>query len=172
MSIIEIALLFGQMGLLAFGGGFTVIADLQRELVTVRGLFTEEQFATAYALGASTPGPGLLYVIPLGYQLAGIAGAITALGSFVAPTVTIAILVSRQWERIKGSPWVRAANEVLVPVSVGLMGAGLLTVARPVLGDVGGMALAVLGAAIIASRRIEGMVVVVVCGALGVLGLL
>ena len=56
MNLIDLALLFLRTGVVSFGGGTSVVADLQHELVDRTGAITRDQFFTAFAIGQATPG--------------------------------------------------------------------------------------------------------------------
>lgn len=172
MSVIDIALLFLRMGAVSFGGGSSVLSELQHELVDQRGAMSQQQFATAYALGQATPGPGVLFILPLGLYAAGVPGAIVALVAFLVPPLLLQILVAAQWERLSRSASIRALDRTLVPISVGLIGASLHILGVPLLSD--GMAMAALVAAAALSMlfRINPSIIVLGGGLLGVLGIL
>jgi chromate transporter len=72
-TVVEVFLVFAKLGLLSVGGGTSMLAEMQREAVG-RGWLTQSQFVEAYAIGQMTPGPGSLFVVPMGYQAAGISG--------------------------------------------------------------------------------------------------
>ena len=171
MSLPDLALLMLRLGALSFGGGLAVLAEMKREIVDVRGVMSAADFAHTYALGQLTPGPGMLYLIPLGFRAAGAAGAVVAVIGFLAPPVVLQLLLAGQWARLRKNRWIRAANRGFVPISLGLVGAGLLTLATPLLGE----PIAIVGvviAAIAATRiRVSPTVIVLGAGALGVIGL-
>ncbi|GAC1487824.1 MAG: chromate transporter [Candidatus Limnocylindrales bacterium] len=135
MSLVELALLFVRVGAVSFGGGSSVLAELQHELVDQRSAVSQQQFLTAYALGQATPGPGILFLIPLGFYVAGAAGAVVALVAFLAPPLLLQIVVARQWERLSRSASIRALDRALIPVSVGLIGASLYALGVPLFQD-------------------------------------
>ena len=57
MSILlELFLLFAEIGATTFGGGYAMLPILQRELVEKRHWTTEEQLMDYYAIGQCTPG--------------------------------------------------------------------------------------------------------------------
>lgn len=167
MSVGEIVLLFLRLGAVSFGGGLSVLAEVQREVVEERGALTEEEFATAFALGQATPGPGILYLVPLGYRLAGVPGAIAALASFLVPPLFFQLVVARQWDRLHRSGWVRATNRALVPISIGLVGASLHTLGSPLLGDPLDAAWLVVATAAALASRVTPTLVVLGAGAIG-----
>jgi chromate transporter len=171
VSLVDLALLFGRLGAVSFGGGSSVLAELQRELVA-RGAVTQQQFLNAYALGQATPGPGILFLVPLGFYVAGVPGAIVATIAFLTPPLLLQIVVASQWERLSRSPWIRALDRTLVPVSVGLIGASLFSLGEPLL-PVPAHVLGVLVAMIAAlAFRVSPAVIVISAGLLGLLGVL
>ncbi len=172
MSLLEIVLLFLRMGSLSFGGGLTILAELQHELVDERGVMSERDFATAFALGQGTPGPGVLYLIPLGFKIAGVPGALAALVSFLVPPLVFQLVIAQQWERLTRSGWVRAVNRTLVPLSLGLVGASLHTLGTPLLTDAANVLALVLAATAALTFRVSPPVIVLGAGILAIVGLL
>lgn len=61
----------------SFGGGNTLLAGLERELVQT-GVISPKQFAVAVALGQSTPGPLAAFTTAVGSAVAGFGGAVAA----------------------------------------------------------------------------------------------
>jgi len=113
VSLIDLALLFLRVGAVSFGGGSSVLAELQHDLVDQRAALTQQQFLTAYALGQATPGPGILFLVPMGFYAAGAPGAIVALVAFMVPPLFLQVIVASQWERLSRSPWIRALDRTL-----------------------------------------------------------
>jgi len=171
VSLTDVALLFLRTGLVSFGGGTSVIAELQHALVDNTAAITRQQFLTAYALGQATPGPGILFLIPLGFYTAGAAGAAVALVAFLIPPLLLQIVVASQWERMSGSPWIRATDRALVPISVGLIGASLFSLGTPMLGDPKTVVAIVIATLIAVTVRPSPSLVVLGAGLLGLLGL-
>ncbi len=172
MTLLDIALLFARVGAVSFGGGSSVLAELQHELVDQRGALTQQQFLTAYALGQATPGPGILFLVPMGYYAAGVAGGAIALLAFMIPPVLLQVIVASQWERLSHSVWIRAIDRTLVPVSVGLIGASVHALGVPLLGD-GRALIGFLAAAVVSLVfRPNPSLIVLAGGVLGLLGVL
>jgi chromate transporter len=171
MSLFDIALLFLRTGVVSFGGGSSVIADLQHELVDRSGAITRDQFFTAFAIGQATPGPGILYLVPLGYYAAGVAGAAVAFVSFMIPPMLLQIVMASRWERMSGSPWIRATDRALIPISVGLIGASLFSLGGPMLASPVSVVGIVVAALIGIAFRPTPSLVVLAGGVLGLLGL-
>ena len=170
MSLIDLALVFVRAGVVSFGGGTSIIADLQHELVDRSAVLTQDQFFNAYAIGQATPGPGILYIVPLGFYAAGVAGAAIAMLAFLIPPMLLQIVVASRWEQLSGSPWIRAADRTFVPISVGLIGASLYALGVPMLADPVRVLGIVVAAVIGVVFRPTPSVIVLAGGLLGLLG--
>ena len=170
MNLVELALLFARTGVVSFGGGTSVVADLQHELVDRTSAVTREQFFNAFAIGQATPGPGILYLVPLGYYAAGVAGAAVAFVSFMIPPMLLQIVVASRWERMSGSSWIRATDRALVPISVGLIGASLFSLGSPMLASPMSVIGIVIAAIVGIVFRPTPSLIVLAAGILGLLG--
>ena len=71
---LDLLLHFLALSLLAIGGAITTVPEMHRYLVSQRGWLAEADFTSAIALAQAAPGPNLLFVVVLGYQVAGRAG--------------------------------------------------------------------------------------------------
>lgn len=58
-----------SLSLLAIGGAITVAPDMHRYLVLQQGWLTDAEFTTAIALSQAAPGPNVLFVALLGWQV-------------------------------------------------------------------------------------------------------
>ena len=121
---------FGLMSLFAVGGANAAIPEMQRIAVDVRHWMTDKQFSDIYAISQLSPGPNVLIVTLIGYAVAGIAGAIAATFAMCLPTAILAYGVSRLLSRQSTSRWPAIIQAALVPLSIGLMGAGALILAQ------------------------------------------
>ena len=66
---------FGLMSLLAVGGANATIPEMHRVAVEVNHWLTDAQFADMFAIAQFSPGPNVLIVTLIGYQVAGLTGA-------------------------------------------------------------------------------------------------
>lgn len=83
-----------------------------------------------FAIAQAAPGPNIIVVTLIGYQAAGIAGALVATLAMCGPTCVITYYDSRTFDRFKDAKWRIVVQAGLVPVSVGLFAAGALVIAR------------------------------------------
>jgi chromate transporter len=125
-TLIALALIFTELSLLAFGGGNTVLPEMQRQVVDVHGWMTAADFGALFALARAAPGPNMMVVPLVGWHVAGWSGMlVTSLAKF-GPSSIITMLVMRLWDRFKDHPWRRYVQRGLVPVTVGLVAASAL----------------------------------------------
>ena len=168
--LINVFIVFAKFGLLSFGGGTAILAEMQREAIG-RGWMTHAQFLEAYAIGQMTPGPGALFVVPIGYSAAGVAGAIAAAVGFFLPTGAIALAVICAWGRLRQSAWPAAIRDGLVPVGIGLSWASCYTMARGGLTDGTAVAVAACSAVLVWRRVLPTPVVLLIGAVVGTVAL-
>lgn len=163
---------FGMMSLFAIGGANAAVPEMHRIAVEVRHWLTEQQFADVYAIAQLSPGPNVLIVTLIGFAVAGLSGAIAATLAMCLPTAVLALYVSRLLARAAGSRWPAIIQAALVPLSIGLMGASALILARTT--DRSLMAaLVTIGAAVLAfATRLNPFWMLLAGGLLGFAGVI
>lgn len=171
-ALFSIALTFGWLSLFAVGGAAAAIPEIHRIAVDLNHWMTDTQFADAYAMSQLSPGPNVLIVSLVGYQVAGIAGALVATVAMCGPTAAMAYTVSRLLHRAGSSPWPALIQKALVPVSIGLMAASGLVVAVAADGSVVAALLTLAAAVIAAVTRVNPVWLLLAGGLLGLTGLL
>ncbi len=162
---------FSLLSLLAVGGGTAVLPALRQETVADHHWLTDGEFRDAYSLGQVAPGPNMLMVTVIGYRVAGTAGALAVTLSFFLPACLLALCVGRVWARFYDSPWRLAVQRGLAPVSIGLMCAGILSLARVAVVNATTLAFAAIVFGVLLWRHIHPAFLIL-AGALGGLLLL
>ena len=127
--LIHLALTFALLSVLAVGGGTAVLPEMQIILAHQFGI-DHTQFVHIYSIGQLAPGPNMLMVLAIGYQIAGLIGAGVVLLSFFLPSSVLCFYVGRIWNRFGESPWRRSIQNALEPISIGLMSSGVYAVAK------------------------------------------
>lgn len=168
-ELLQIALVYAKLSVVAFGGGIAVLPEMQREVVSRHGWLTDTQFRESFAIGQLTPGPGMLMVMAAGYSAAGAAGAIVAAVAMFGPSSLITFTAGRLWWRMGASPWREAVQRSLGPVTTGLLFAGAYTIGRGAIDGPVPLLIAAGAALIIVRWRVSPALLI---GAAGVLGFL
>jgi chromate transporter len=128
--VFTLAWTFALMSLFAVGGANAAIPEMHRVAVDVHHWMTDKQFADVFAISQLSPGPNVLIVTLIGYTVAGITGALVATLAMCGPTAILAYFVSRLLGRSSHSRWPGIIQASLVPLSIGLMAASGLILAR------------------------------------------
>lgn len=125
----QLVAILAPLSLVAVGGAFTVVPEIHRQVVEVRGWMTAAEFAELFALAQAAPGPNILVVSLIGWKVAGRLGGVVALLAMTGPSSLLALGVALTWRRYAHAPWLRALQTGLAPVAVGLVLASGLVLA-------------------------------------------
>ena len=112
---------FLLLSLLSIGGAITVASDMHRVMVDEMALITDAQFSASIAIAQASPGPNVLFVAVMGYQAAGIAGALVVLTAIMLPSTTLALMAARWGNARRHWLSVRAFKAGMAPLVVGLL---------------------------------------------------
>jgi chromate transporter len=115
----DIGVFFFKVGALTFGGGLTIIAFIQDQVVNQLHWISAEEFLEGLAIGQVTPGPVIMLAAFVGYKVAGVAGAAVAAGAIFLPSFVLLMSILPWLERFRSLKWVRAAMRGVSPAVVG-----------------------------------------------------
>ncbi len=127
---LDVLQVFVPLSFLTVGGGQSIIADIHRQSVDVYGWMTNAQFMDLFALSRILPGPGALLVTLVGWQAAGLGGALLASAAIFIPSSLLVYGLAHLWTRFKSTRAIRAIEAGLVPVAAGMVLAASCTVLR------------------------------------------
>jgi chromate transporter len=170
-SLAELALVYGQMSLLAFGGANSVIPEMQRQVVDVHHWMTPHEFASLYALAQAAPGPNMMVVSLIGWRVAGFWGALVTTGAIAVPSSILTLLVSGAWYRFKNAPWRRAVQAGLVPVTAGLIMASAALLIRGTTVDWTAAGVTIVATALFMMNKLHPLLILAIAAAAGAVGL-
>ena len=101
---------FFRFGCFTFGGGWSIVAQIQKEYVEKKKWITAEELLDFTSVGRSLPGLMIGNASVLfGYQAAGLAGALAALFGVIVPPFLIMIGVTVIYGLVKDNPYVARA---------------------------------------------------------------
>jgi chromate transporter len=130
VALVQLALLFGGLSLLAFGGGTSVLPDMQRSAVDLHHWLTGPEFLDFFAISRAAPGPGSLIVVLIGQKVAGVAGGLVSFAAMFGPACLLAHVSARVWHRAAHAAWRALLERALAPVAIGLTFASGLALMR------------------------------------------
>jgi len=161
---------FGVLSLLAIGGAITTAPDMQRFVVGERGWLSDAQFTTSVALAQAAPGPNVLFVAVVGWNIAGLAGVAVTLAGSLLPSTTLALSASRYGDRHRGSRAMRAFSTGMAPLTLGLLLATGWVLSAPVRDSWGAMLLLPFTVLMLVKTKLSPIWLVAVGAAVGALG--
>jgi chromate transporter len=120
-SLFNLAVIMLRIDVSAFGGGFASIPLMFHEIVDTRHWLDSKTFMDGIALGQVTPGPLVITATFVGYQVAGLPGAVVATLGIFTPSFFILILTVPYLDRLQRSPLFRRALRGALVCFVGLL---------------------------------------------------
>lgn len=157
--------------MLAIGGIYVIISELQRVIVVENGWLTATEFTSLFALAQAAPGPNTLFVSLLGWRISGLWGGLLATLVFVLPSLVLSGLIARGWSRWAEAHWFSVLRLGLIPLTVGLLASSAI-----LLTEAAGVSAAAVGvtagaATLTLATRLPPVAILGLAGLLGVLGL-
>ena len=131
MNVAVLYLLLLKGTVTAFAG-LASLPVIQDELVIQRHVLTDTQLNEAVVITRSTPGPVGLYIVSVGYFVAGVPGAIAGWLAMITPALLIVPLVHFVGRRME-HPRVKSILQTVVIASAGLLLAAAIPLARDAL---------------------------------------
>lgn len=115
--------------LLAVGGAITAAPDMHRHLVVDKLWLTDGQFTSSIALAQAAPGPNVMFVALMGWNVGlnaggygyAVLGASAALIGILLPSTTFTLMAARWGHRNRELRAVRAFKQGMAPIVVALL---------------------------------------------------
>ncbi|AEF93703.1 Chromate transporter [Desulfotomaculum nigrificans CO-1-SRB] len=122
LALWQLFVAFGRANIFGFGGGPSVIPLIQQEVVDNFKWLSTEEFTDSLAMGNALPGPiATKMAAYVGYKIAGIWGAISALVGTVVPTAVAMVALAGLYFKYKDAPQMVGALKAVRPVVVVLL---------------------------------------------------
>lgn len=124
--------LFGHylaLSLLAVGGAITTAPDMHRFLVQERHWLTDPQFNASIAIAQAAPGPNVLFIALLGWNvglnaggmLTAFFGLLVTMTGILLPSTTLTYLAARWGHANRELRAVRAFKQGMAPIVIALL---------------------------------------------------
>lgn len=166
---LQVFLVFLKIGSVLYGGGYVLLAFLQRDLVERTHWLTSQQLLDAVAIGQLTPGPLFTTATFIGYLLAGNAGAIAGTIGIFLPAFVFVAIVSPWAAKLRSSRWTSGFLDGVNAASLGLMAVVTYTLAREALADWLTIGVALVSTIVVFRFKINSVWLVLAGAAIGFL---
>ena len=164
----DLFLHFLSLSVFATGGALALASDMHRYLVDQHAYLTHTQFVNSIALAQAAPGPNVLFVTVLGWQVAQAPGAFATTLGITLPALVFPFVVSRLGRLRQFDRALQALQRGLGPVALGLMASTSFLLVRETPGVWKGGALIVLTLLLLATTRLPPVLMIVAAGLTGV----
>ena len=130
---------FLSLSLLSIGGAITTAPDMHRYLVDQRHWLTDAQFTSSIALAQAAPGPNVLFIALMGWNVGinaaggmsagwaaaglGSLGVVLAMLGILLPSTTLTFAAARWGHKNRELRAVRAFKQGMAPIVVALLAA-------------------------------------------------
>lgn len=159
---------FLRFGCFTFGGGWSIVAQIQKEYVEKQHWITNEELLDFTSVGRSIPGLMIGNTSVLfGYQAAGVPGAVAALLGITLPPFLIMMGVTFLYGLIKDNPFVARAMMGVRAAVVPIIISALVKLLKAGLKDVPCYLIALCGLALCLFTGISNVLVVLLGAAAG-----
>ena len=122
---------FFQFGCFTFGGGWSIVAQMQRLYVEKKHTITGEELLDITSVGRSLPGTMISNVAMLyGNHVAGLAGGVVCLFAMILPPFVVLTILTFCYTAVRDNPWVIAAMTGVRAAIVPIMASAALPLAK------------------------------------------
>ena len=155
---------FASLSVFATGGALALASDMHRYVVDQHAYLTHTQFMNSIALAQAAPGPNVLFVTVLGWQVAGAAGALATTLGITLPALVFPFVVSRLGRLRQFDRTLRALQRGLGPVALGLMASTCFLLVRQTPGVWKGGLIIVAMVVLLTVTRLPPVVIIFAAG--------
>lgn len=118
-----------MLSLLSIGGAISTLPDMHRYLVGQQHWLSETQFNASVALAQAAPGPNVLFIALMGWNVglntgsiwAGLFGVLVTMVGILLPSTTLTYLAARWGHQNRELRVVRSFKQGMTPVVIGLL---------------------------------------------------
>lgn len=160
---------FFKIGCCTFGGGLSIVAQIQKEYVEKRGWLTDKDLLEITSVGRSLPGIMIANVSYLfGYHLAGFPGAVICLLGLALPSIIILTLVTWGYTIIRENVYFSRAMAGIRASVAPIIAVAALNMRKAALTEAASWLFSLLALGMYILFDINCLIIVLSCGLLGI----
>lgn len=154
-------LFFVKIGCFSFGGGWSILAQMEQEFVVRRQWITKSDLVELTAVGKSVPGIMITNISMLfGYQMAGWFGGICCVVGITLPAMAILSVVALFYNALKDNYWCSAALRGITCMVVPIIAGAAISLGKEVFRQRSGIVICAVALALITLAGISNVVLV------------
>jgi len=125
----DVGWFFLKVGAVTFGGGLSIIAFVQDQVVNQFHWITPQEFIDGLAIGQLTPGPIIMVAAYVGYKVAGVSGAAVAALAIFLPSFALMLSIVPVLDRVRRLAWIKAAMKGISPAVIATLAVTIVQLA-------------------------------------------
>jgi chromate transporter len=170
VPLTQLALTFLKIGTFGFGGPFSLLAILEKEMVERHKWLTAQDFTQSVGIGALTPGPIFFAAtVFIGHRLRGVPGALVCGMCTLLPSFILVLAIATLYVEVESSPLVIAIVHGISVAVVGLFISVVVKTGRSTMKDLRGVVMVSIAFILLAFFKVDPLVLIVSAGLLGAL---
>jgi chromate transporter len=164
-TLTQLFISFLKIGILSVGGGYAMLAIMEREVVTRKGWVTHEEFLDAVTVGQSSPGVMITNIGAfIAYRLHGTAGLLTAILGLSGPAFLIVLGLAMIYVSTTHLTAIHAVLKGVAPAVVGMFFGMTLRLAKSCMKKMEMSAVCVIAFVAVIVFRIHPILVIILAG--------
>lgn len=174
MIYLQLFISYLKIGFFGFGGGYAMLSLIHNEIVLQNQWLSNEEFTNIVAISQMTPGPiAINSATYVGYTVAGFWGSVVATLSVCLPALTLMIIITRFFMRLKENTYMKSVIAFMRPVVMGMILSGAMLLLMPSANGgssfIDGWSWALFGIALIASlKKVNPIMLIVLSAVAGI----
>lgn len=129
--LIKLFIAFLKIGAFSFGGGYGVLAFMQREIIEANQWINMQDFTNIVAIAEMTPGPIAVNASTfVGYKMGGFTGSALATFGVILVPFTLSLIVSIYFNKFKHLKQVNWILKGIRPAVIGLIAAACINIGK------------------------------------------
>jgi chromate transporter len=129
--LIKLFIAFLKIGAFSFGGGYGVLAFMQKEIIDLNKWISLQDFTNIVAIAEMTPGPIAVNASTyVGYKIGGFFGSTLATFGVILVPFTLSLIVSIYFNKFKHLKQVNWVIKGIRPAVLGLLAAACFNIGK------------------------------------------
>ncbi|MFI3266211.1 MAG: chromate transporter [Rikenellaceae bacterium] len=170
MLYLQILFVYLKIGFFGFGGGYAMLSLIHNEIVVNHQWLSEMELTDIIAISQMTPGPiAINSATYVGYSVTGnIWGAILATLAVCTPAMTLMLLITRFYIKLRDNKYISSAMEGMKPMLVAMIASAAVLLLSSPENCIDTFSWIILGAAFILSLfKVNPILLIVLAGVAG-----
>ena len=168
--LIKLFIAFLKIGAFSFGGGYGVLAFMQREIIESNKWLSLLDFTNIVAIAEMTPGPIAVNASTfVGYKMGGFAGSTLATLGVVLVPFTLSLIVSIYFNKFKHLKQVNWILKGIRPAVLGLIAAACFNIGKISFVDIKSVIIGILVFIGVYRFKVHPVLALAISGILGII---